>query len=143
LIERIMWTAPGAGSSSMTFWQAIGSGFSNYVKFRGRALRPEFWYWALFTTIGDFAGNIIDVVLGSELISVSSLFALATLLPTLALLVRRLHDVDRTGWWAFMLLFPLIGVIVLVILVVKRGTPGANRFGPDPLAGGSIPLPGA
>jgi uncharacterized membrane protein YhaH (DUF805 family) len=56
-------------------------------------------------------------------------------LPSLAVLFRRLHDIDRTGWW-WLILFTVIGVILIIIWACMRGTTGANRFGPDPLGGG-------
>jgi uncharacterized membrane protein YhaH (DUF805 family) len=62
------------------------------------------------------------------------LATLATLLPTLAVSARRLHDIDRSGWWA-LLIFTVIGYIVLIYWACLRGTVGANRFGPDPLEG--------
>ena len=54
------------------------------------------------------------------------------LIPTLAVIVRRLHDIDRTGWWIFINLIPLIGTIVLLVFALTPGTPGSNRYGPDP-----------
>ncbi len=116
----------------MNFGQAISSGFSNYVKFSGRALRSEYWYWVLFTVLGAIIAGIIDVVLSISVIS--GLFGLATILPSLAVQVRRLHDLDRTGWWIFLGVIPLIGWIILIIWYCSRGTAGPNRFGPDALA---------
>lgn len=115
----------------MNFGQAITSGFSNYVKFSGRAIRSEYWYWVLFTILGSIVAGIIDFALGLSVIS--SLFALATILPSLAVAIRRLHDLDRTGWWVLLFLIPLIGAIILIIWFCSRGTVGPNRFGPDPL----------
>ncbi|MGO9699022.1 MAG: DUF805 domain-containing protein [Xanthobacteraceae bacterium] len=117
----------------MNFVQAISSGFSNYVKFSGRAIRSEYWFWVLFYCLGIFVAGIIDSVLGIYVIS--GLFWLATVLPTLAVTIRRLHDLDRTGWWIFIGLIPLIGWIILIIWYCTRGTVGSNRFGPDPLGG--------
>ncbi|MGB7102227.1 MAG: DUF805 domain-containing protein, partial [Xanthobacteraceae bacterium] len=115
------------------FGQAISSGFSNYVKFSGRAIRSEYWYWALFTIVGSIVAGIIDVVLGITVID--PLFGLATILPSIAVAIRRLHDLDRTGWWIFISLIPIIGWIILIIWYCTRGTIGPNRFGPDPLGG--------
>ena len=116
----------------MNFGQAISSGFSNYVKFSGRAVRSEYWYWVLFTVLGTIVAGIIDVVLGISVMS--GLFGLATILPSLAVAVRRLHDLDRTGWWIFIGRIPLIGWIILIIWYCSRGTAGPNRFGPNALA---------
>ena len=116
---------------SMNFGQAISSGFSNYVKFSGRAVRSEYWYWVLFYSLGTLVAGIIDGVLGMSIIS--GLFGLAMILPNLAVAVRRLHDLDRSGWWILIGLIPLIGWIILIIWYCSRGTPGPNRFGPNPL----------
>jgi uncharacterized membrane protein YhaH (DUF805 family) len=118
----------------MTFSEAISSGFRNYVGFSGRAARSEFWYWILFTVLVDIAATIIDFgVLASDLMPFSSIWSLATLLPSLAMGVRRLHDTDRSGWWWLIGLIPLIGLIVLIVFWCSEGTRGPNRFGPDPL----------
>ena len=123
----------------MRFAQAISAGFSNYVNFSGRACRSEYWYWILFIVIADIVTGIIDAALGIQL--VTSIFGLVTLLPSLAIAIRRLHDLDRTGWWVLLGLIPLIGWIILLIWYVTKGTDGPNRFGPDPLA--TLAIPGA
>jgi uncharacterized membrane protein YhaH (DUF805 family) len=117
----------------MNFGQAITSGFSNYVNFSDRAIRSAYWFWALFTTIGMLVTGGIDGVDGMTL--AYPIFGLVTILPSLAVAVRRLHDLDRSGWWLLLALIPLIGSIVLLIWFCTRGTDGSNRFGPDPLAG--------
>ena len=119
------------GGAKMNFTQAISSGFSNYVNFAGRAVRSEYWYWVLFVIVVSIVASIIDAVLGTTLFN--PIFSLAVLLPSIAVGVRRLHDLDRSGWWLLLGLIPLIGAIVLIVWFVGRGTPGANRFGPDPL----------
>jgi uncharacterized membrane protein YhaH (DUF805 family) len=119
----------------MNFTQAISSGFNNYVNFIGRAARSEFWYWALFAALASLAGELIDLALftSSTFTPVQTLVNLALFLPGLAVSVRRLHDLDRTGWW-LLLIFTVIGIIVLLVWDCMRGTVGPNRFGPDPLA---------
>jgi uncharacterized membrane protein YhaH (DUF805 family) len=121
----------------MGFGQAISAGFSNYVNFSGRACRSEYWYWVLFIILADIVAGIIDYLLGMQI--VSSLFGLVTLLPGIAVSIRRLHDLDRTGWWILLALIPLIGWIILLIWYISKGTDGPNRFGPDPLATLAIP----
>jgi uncharacterized membrane protein YhaH (DUF805 family) len=93
----------------MGFGQAISAGFSNYVNFSSRACRSEYWYWVLFIVLADIVAGIIDYVLGMQI--VSSLFGLVTLLPGIAVSIRRLHDLDRTGWWILLGLIPIIGWI--------------------------------
>jgi uncharacterized membrane protein YhaH (DUF805 family) len=123
----------GFRGATMNFGQAITSGFSNYVNFSDRAIRSAYWFWALFTTIGMLVTGGIDGVDGMTL--AYPIFGLVTILPSLAVAVRRLHDLDRSGWWLLLALIPLIGSIVLLIWFCTRGTDGSNRFGPDPLAG--------
>jgi len=116
----------------MNFTQAISSGFSNYVTFSGRAARSAYWYWVLFVCLGEVVTSIIDYVIGLQV--TTGLFGLAVLLPGIAIAVRRLHDLDRSGWWILLVFIPLIGAIVLLIWYCSRGTAGPNRFGPDPLS---------
>jgi uncharacterized membrane protein YhaH (DUF805 family) len=119
----------------MTFGEAIQSGFRNYVTFSGRALRSEYWFWTLFVCLVSAAAEIIDVAIFSNLETglVSPLASLALLLPGIAVSVRRLHDLERTGWW-LLIAFTIIGLILLLVWDCMKGTTGPNRFGPDPLA---------
>jgi uncharacterized membrane protein YhaH (DUF805 family) len=117
----------------MTFTQAIKSGFSNYVNFTGRAARSEFWYWVLFAFLVGIAADVVDYVVGSGSGLVSELWGLATFLPNLAVGARRLHDTDRSGFWQLLLL-TVVGVFVLIVFWCFKGTPGSNKYGPDPLA---------
>ena len=123
----------------MTFTQAIASGFRNYVNFTGRAARSEFWYWFLFAVLASIVAGLIDLGLfpGAGISPINTLVGLALFLPGLAVSVRRLHDLDRSGWWILLIFIPIIGVIVLIIWDCMRGTVGPNRFGADPLAGTS------
>mgnify|MGYP003387507804 CR=1 FL=1 len=119
----------------MDFGQAIKAGFSNYVTFSGRASRSEYWYWVLFVIIVSVVTSIIDGFISSSQIGpLNALWSLGTLLPGLAVAIRRLHDIDRTGWWV-LLAFTGIGIFVLIYWFCKKGTAGPNRFGSDPLAG--------
>jgi uncharacterized membrane protein YhaH (DUF805 family) len=113
----------------MNFTEAVTSVFSKCAVFRGRARRSEFWWFTLFNIAGSFVLGFLDSLLfGHEVLS--ALFALGTLIPVLAVTVRRLHDVDRSGWWILIGLVPLIGWIVLLVWYVREGTPGLNQFGP-------------
>ncbi|MGM0660169.1 MAG: DUF805 domain-containing protein [Pseudomonadota bacterium] len=102
----------------------------NYVNFTGRAQRSEFWWFALFAfVVLSVLGALGDV--GNLL---AGIFALAIMLPGIGVAVRRLHDVDRTGWWYLLVLIPVLGPLILIFaFFIHRGTPGDNRFGPDPL----------
>jgi len=118
----------------MNFGEAIASGFSNYVNFSSRAARSEYWYWVLFNVLAQVVTGIIDnAVIGMSL--TTAIFSLAVLLPGIAVAARRLHDVDRTGWWLLLAFVPVVGLIVLLIWFCTKGTDGSNRFGPDPLRG--------
>jgi uncharacterized membrane protein YhaH (DUF805 family) len=119
----------------MNFVQAIKSGFSHYVTFSGRACRSEYWFWVLFSVIAALVTKAIDAAIfgynpGTS--PLNGIFELATFLPSLAVSARRLHDIDRTAWWLLIALTG-IGAILLVVWYCFKGTPGPNRFGPDPL----------
>jgi uncharacterized membrane protein YhaH (DUF805 family) len=120
----------------MNFTQAITSGFQNYVNFSGRSPRSAFWFWNLFALLVSIVAGTIDYLLfpHMDFSPLQSLAGLALLLPGLAVSVRRLHDLDRTGWW-LLLILTIIGYIVLLAWFCMRGTVGSNRYGPDPLEG--------
>ena len=120
----------------MNFSEAIASGFQNYVTFSGRASRSEYWYWVLFTVLGGIATAIIDRSLfdTSTISPLNAIFNLICFLPSFAVAFRRLHDIDRTAWW-WLIALTFIGLIVLIVWACQKGTPGPNRFGPDPLGG--------
>lgn len=91
----------------------------------------------LFYSVAWIVLSLVDRLLfgaAGQMLPLSSLFALALLLPSIAVVIRRLHDIDRTGWWILLGFVPIVGTIVLIVFFVQRGTTGANRFGPDPLA---------
>jgi uncharacterized membrane protein YhaH (DUF805 family) len=110
------------------FGYAIASGFLKYVDFRGRASRPEYWYWVLFAVIVAWPLALVEV-LTYQIPALTLLFNLATLLPSLAVAVRRLHDTNRSGWFLLVALIPFVGSIILIVFMCLRGTPEANRFG--------------
>ena len=101
---------------------AISTCFKKYATFTGRATRSEYWYFALFTLIVQLLANAIGIAAGSE--AIIWLVYLAFFIPSIAVTVRRMHDVDKSGWFQ---LIPIYNII----LAVTAGTTGANRFG-DP-----------
>jgi uncharacterized membrane protein YhaH (DUF805 family) len=116
----------------MNFPQAIATGFRKYATFSGRAPASEYWYWNLFLWLGSVAAGILDAVLFPTFSLIGPLFSLALLVPNFAVAVRRLHDVDRSGWW-LLISFTIIGLIYpLLVWNCTKGTRGSNRFGPDP-----------
>jgi uncharacterized membrane protein YhaH (DUF805 family) len=126
--------ADGAlGRSAVGFGDAIAICFRKYAMFRGRARRPEYWWWFLFQVLVSIVASILDRALFTTgVFSVfSALTTLILLLPTVAVTVRRLHDIDRPGWWLLILVIPIGGMVVLVIMTCMRGADGSNRFGPE------------
>lgn len=116
-----------------------------YAVFAGRARRKEFWFFMLFNTLITVALAMIDMWTGTYdedvgLGVLSGLYAVAMIVPSIAVTVRRLHDTDRSGWWYLLLFIPVIGVLVILVFMLLDGTPGSNRFGPNPKEGSS---PGA
>jgi uncharacterized membrane protein YhaH (DUF805 family) len=108
-----------------------------YAVFSGRSRRMEYWYFVLFNIIVSIVLGAIDGLLGTLGSGMgagllSGIYGLAILIPSLAVTVRRLHDIDRTGWWILIALVPLIGTIVLLVFALLEGTPGTNRHGPNP-----------
>jgi uncharacterized membrane protein YhaH (DUF805 family) len=114
----------------MNFGQAISSGFRNYVNFSDRSSRSEYWYWVLFAVLLNIVTRIVDAGIGGPV--TGSIVGLLLFLPGLAVAVRRLHDIDRSGWW-ILLVFTVIGILVLIYWYVQPGTPEPNRFGQEPL----------
>lgn len=110
----------------------------NYANFSGRASRSEYWLFILFTFIVSFVLVLIDMAAGtydahSRHGLLSGIFSLIVIIPSLAVGVRRLHDIDKSGWWLFISIIPIIGGIYLFVLNCTKGTEGSNRFGEDPL----------
>ena len=112
----------------MDFWQSIKSGLSNYANFSGRAVRSEFWFWTLFYCLAGIAASIVNRAIGWP--GIASVLFWLTLVPTLAVTVRRLHDLHRSAWWLLLFFVPAAN-FVLVVWWCMRGTSGYNRFGPD------------
>jgi uncharacterized membrane protein YhaH (DUF805 family) len=117
----------------MSWYTAV---LKKYAVFSGRARRKEYWMFVLFNVIFSFAAIILDLVLFSKNNSqtriFSTLYSLAVLVPSIAVGVRRLHDIGKSGWWFFISLIPLIGSIWLLVLFVTDSQPGTNKYGPNP-----------
>lgn len=121
---------------------AVKSCLHKYGDFKGRAPRSEYWYWTLFISLGTLAGfiamAILDALLGERIgtavMALVAVFAaLGLIVPSLAVTVRRLHDTNSSGWWYLLALIPYVGSLILIVWYCIKGTPGENRFGPDPL----------
>ena len=114
----------------------------NYANFSGRARRSEFWFFGLFNIIFSIIAWVIDIILGTtfDLGYANSLpygmvyviYYLAVLVPGLAVGVRRLHDVGKSGWMMLVVLIPLIGAIWLLVLYLTDSQVGSNKWGDNP-----------
>lgn len=109
--------------------------WQNYATFSGRSRRSDYWYVYLVNIIISAALSILGNLVAAQLFSlISSLYALATLIPGIALCVRRLHDIGKSGWYALFVLIPLVGAILLIIWLATDSQPGDNAYGPNPKA---------
>lgn len=109
-----------------------------YASFGGRARRSEYWCFTFFHSLAVLLAMVLSylAMLANPALAIIlySFVIFGTLLPHLALSVRRLHDVNRSGWWYLFGLVPLLGPVVLLVWFCTDGTPGPNRFGADPKA---------
>jgi len=94
-----------------------------YAVFEGRANREEFWYFVLFNIIISI---LIVIILGED---ISNIYSLLVLIPALAVAVRRLHDIGKSGWWGLISLIPFFGIIWLIILLAQKGDEEENEYG--------------
>ena len=95
----------------------------NYATFSGRARRKEYWMFFLFNLIFSAAAGMLGL---------TALYSLATFIPRIAVAVRRLHDIGKTGWWYFIVLIPVIGGIWYLILMCTDSKYGTNTYGENP-----------
>lgn len=127
----------------MSFVDAIKTVLSKYATFSGRARRSEYWFWFLGLFIASVIVNRIDMVMGTQPGQVgilSIVLLVATFVPNLAVIVRRLHDTSRSGWWILISLIPIVGVIVLIVFLCQDSH-GDNVHGPSPKAVGAGEVP--
>ena len=121
----------------VSFGEAVSRAFSNYATFQGRARRSEFWWFYLFNVLAGIATTLLDNALGITFAMsiqgpISLIVGLFMVLPLLALIVRRLHDVGKCGWWWFIGLIPIVGPIILLVYIVTDSEPNDNQYGPSP-----------
>ncbi len=128
-------------------------GLKQYAVFSGRARRKEYWFYQLFNCLFAGALLVVDAMTGTMrgkagLGLLSGLFVLATLLPSLGMWIRRLHDTNRSGWWILIGFIPLVGPIIMLVFTLQDSEPSANQYGPNPKAvlpaamavGGAFPV---
>ena len=116
---------------------------NRYAQFNGRASRSEFWYFALFYFLTDLVAAIIDAFVLNPMLGATPeqaakggflqmIIALGLLLPSIALAIRRLHDIGKSGWWYLLVLVPIIGWVALLYFYILDSQPGANAYGENP-----------
>lgn len=114
------------------------SAFRKFGEFSGRARRREYWFFQLFNWIAIFLlaflvsfieGESVNETVGSSLFG---LYFLVVLVPSWTLTVRRLHDINMSGWWLLITLLPFVGGVALTVFCLIDSTPGTNRYGPNP-----------
>lgn len=110
---------------------------NQYADFKGRARRKEYWMFSLFNLILAIVVMTLDTIFGITIEGLGygplyGLYVLATLIPGLAVSVRRLHDIGKSGWMLLIVFIPLIGIIWLIVLAATDGTPGENNYGGNP-----------
>lgn len=119
--------------SAPPFWDNFVGVLKRYTEFKGRASRKEYWLFQLMYFIimwaVSFVGEMIDGEMMGE--TVRLIIGLAILLPSIGVLVRRLHDTDRSGWWALLGLIPLANIVLLIFTVLPT-KPYDNTYGPVP-----------
>ncbi|MFL2756651.1 MAG: DUF805 domain-containing protein [Dehalococcoidia bacterium] len=114
-------------SHRISFSDAISLAFKNYVNFSGRATRAEFWWFFLFTTLLSLVTQVIDTVSSIGILNLIS--SLVVFVPSLSVGVRRLHDINKSGWWLLLWFAIIIGWIVLLIWHVRPSDKGVNQYG--------------
>jgi uncharacterized membrane protein YhaH (DUF805 family) len=115
------------------FVSAIKKGFRGYVVWNARSTRSEYWWWTLFATIAAVVASVIDTaIFSTDMMTgvgpVSGIVTLALFLPGLSVWIRRLHDTNRTGWWAWIVLIPIAGWIVSLVFVLLPSKMGPTRW---------------
>ena len=123
----------------MGFGEAVSTCFKKSVVWEGRASRAEFWWFYLAQILIIFAAGIIDQIIGTGFLYIIAL--IVVILPSIAVLIRRLHDTDRTGWWYWIQLLPLIGLIVILVFTLSGSDEGDNKYGPNPSGSVAPPPP--
>ena len=130
----------------MGLFEAVKSVFSKYATFQGRASRSEDWFFYLFNILLEIGLLIVGLILGAIVgdgtgalagmgiaYVLLCIYGLIALIPSISVFVRRMHDIGRSGWWYWLALVPLVGVIVLLVFLLTGSDRGDNQYGPEPL----------
>lgn len=105
----------------------------NYANFSGRLSVPGYWWFFLANFIIGVVLQILLAISGVFLIFLAA-YGLATLIPSIAAGIRRLHDTGKSGWFLLIALIPFVGTIVLIVFLASKGDQGSNQYGPPPVA---------
>ncbi|ACZ31077.1 protein of unknown function DUF805 [Xylanimonas cellulosilytica DSM 15894] len=148
-----------ADPTRLSMIAAVRTVLKKYARFTGRAPLSEYWWWALALALVPIAWfvlfevtraviratgeNFFSVTLAITLLVAGGVAVLGSIVPSVAVTVRRLHDMDKPGSWAFLALLPAVGWILLLVLTATGGTPGPNRYGLDPLGRAPVQVPSA
>jgi uncharacterized membrane protein YhaH (DUF805 family) len=120
----------------MNIFEATAVCMRKYTNFSDRASRQEFWLYTLAITLLSIIVSIIDPMISGvswtesmdSFVTLSTILSIATFIPSLSVSVRRLHDINRSGWW-LLIIFTLIGLIPLIYWNCKKSDEGENHFG--------------
>ena len=115
--------------NTMSFMSATKSGIGKSFTFSGRSSRSEYWWWMLASILFQIICTII-AVLGN--VGVAAIFPILLVLPTATMIVRRLHDLEKSGWWFLIVLIPLVGMLYLIYLFIQEGDMNENIYGTVP-----------
>ena len=111
----------------MNFIESLQTCYKKFFDFSGRASKSEYWWFQLYNTIL----YILTFVFQNDLALLFSILVIANLIPVFAAGVRRVHDINKSGWWILISIVPIIGLYIIVLLITD-GSKGKNRFGPKP-----------
>ena len=125
-------------SQNITFMEAVKACFNKYADFNGRSPRAEYWYFALFNVVICLVLYCLAAYVANFFIYIYYIYALAVLVPGIAVGIRRMHDIGRSGWWILISLVPLIGSIWFIVLAALPSQLGPNKYGPNPYGQNSI-----
>lgn len=152
------WAQPASQSyqapGSTSLWSYFRSGLTtNYATFRKRARRKEYWgyylFWTMAVVVVALVGLALDLVMGNldagteepvASLALPGLFALATLLPGLAVTIRRIHDLGLSGWFYLLILLPYVGGLIILVFTLLPSQKHENKWGPVPV-GVKVPSP--
>ena len=121
--------------SCSSFCDAVAFGFNNAFDFCGRASRSEFWWWFLFYVLASLIVALVSIIFAlTPLVNtiapvLNALVHLVLFVPSLSVMVRRLHDIDFSGWLVLLLFIPIVGALVLLYFCCRKGGAKSNRFG--------------